>query len=173
MQIKHGTNRVALLIPSLGLAIKFPRIFATMLWKQLYHGYLKRRDWGGLWWFLTAPANKMCSFRYFLFRGLLDNLSEFRFYLKTRNKFAWPTYFSLVGIFNIQKLGKVLPFDEVYDVYHAIIGIAGSDVRDAHCFGESDNYCRGSDGKLYLLDYASLNSQLVLQKYSKALRAQL
>lgn len=169
MQFKYGTSRIALLIPFLGIAIKFPRVYGLTILKQVYYGYLKRGYWKGLFWFLTAPANQMCSFRYMAFAGVVGNVSEFMFYLKTRNRFACPTYFSFFGLINIQQLGETPAFGEAWDIHRAILNIGGNDIKDSHCFSDVFNFVIGKNGQLYLLDYASSNSQLVLKKYESAL----
>ncbi len=170
MQIKFGTSRIVLLIPQLGVALKFPRLYIREMLVEVYFGYLKRRRFKELWSFMKASPDTIGSFRYLIFHGLLCNLSEFWFYVKTRNTLAWPTYFSFFGICNIQKLGKIPPFDEAWFIYNLILSIGRGDIRDNHCFSNVSNFTISKDDGLYFLDYASPNCQLVMQKYEDELR---
>lgn len=138
MKIKYGTSRVVVLLPFLGLALKFPRVYTIMMLRNLYFGYIKRRFWKGLFLFLTSKG--LGSFSYFMLNGIGSNLSEFWFYLKTRNKFAWPTYFSFFGLVNIQRLGTNPNFWDINQIYFIISNVAGRDVKDGHTFTESNNY---------------------------------
>ncbi len=165
MKIKHGTSRCVILLPCFGLAVKLPKIDLGTFWHVLLRSL--KQGHGREFTVILNPRRRV-----FVLRGLACNFAEFWFYMRTRNTFAWPTYFSLFGLCNIQKLATVIHYDEVFDVFHAIENIAGADFRDRHCFAAHSNYCRRG-GKLYLLDYGSANNRLVLQKYERQLRTQL
>ncbi|HEX8993711.1 MAG TPA: hypothetical protein VF803_00475 [Candidatus Paceibacterota bacterium] len=110
----------------------------------------------------------MSSFCFLLFGGLAANMSEFWFYLTTRSKFAWPTYFSIFGLCNIQRIGASPPYSDVLYILAQIGMITKNRVRDYHCFANISNFALSGDN-LYLLDYASRNSRDVLRTYGKAL----
>src|SRR5450755_97777 len=106
MQIKYGTSRIALLLPSLGVAIKFPRIrlrdaFSEVLAMPKYSHFWKR-----FVMFVGASRSRGdYGLAPYLLNGLCDNRSEYRFYRQTQNAFVWPTVFSLFGLVNVQPLG--------------------------------------------------------------------
>jgi queuine/archaeosine tRNA-ribosyltransferase len=94
------------------------------------------------------------------------NWNEYRFWRKTRNRFLWPTQFSLFGLFNIQRLGEqvLLSNDEIRNRLETETWDAQ---EDGHCFYNRDNYTVTEDGKLRLLDYGSEGSQNVVTKHGE------
>lgn len=130
------------------------------------------RNWQFIRGFVTDAPSNWYTLRWHLFQGILDNLSEARFYSMTRNMFAWPTHFSC-GLFTIQKLGTPCELKDG-ELYEKLLSVAGNDIaKDGHCFSNPGNFCVDGDGKLYLLDYASPVSQQVLGKYEEELRRKL
>jgi len=51
-------------------------------------------------------------FWYWVLSGIMANLNEFWYYQTTYNKFCVPTYFTFLGIINIQK--KLRVFQKIY-----------------------------------------------------------
>lgn len=170
MQIKYGTSRIVLLLPMLGLAIKFPRVYARIAFGNMWD-FVRNRQWSDLYAFFFEYDYEQTSFSYFILKGFIDNLSERRFYRRTRNSYAWPTFFSLYGALNIQILGNTLG-RESKSIYKKIYSIVGQNIiRDGHCFENGENFCRSKDGNVYLLDYASRTSQEILSKHGEELRS--
>lgn len=171
MQIKCGTSRVVLLLPFLGVAIKFPRVRLRDAFSEIFALSRGPRFRRRFLMFIRAPRSQR---RYglvpYLLNGLYDNRSEYRFYRETRNTFVWPTIFSFFGLMNVQPLGIPTMRDE-RDVWSALVDVVDRDItKDPHCFERPDNFCEDAVGRLYLLDYASEKSQWVVQKYERALR---
>lgn len=92
-----------------------------------------------------------------LFAGIMANWHEFLFYLKTRNSFLLPTYFSFLGLINIQKRGQKLEWDDSKSIFSFFVDNSKKRDQvfcDAHSFENSDNFC-WDEGKLKMLDYGS------------------
>lgn len=170
MQIKSGKARIVLLLPRLGVAVKFPRISILRVLKYLW-SLRKKNTLKHSLWFFTAPVTTWGGLRHSLFAGIVQNRSEYRFYRDTQNAFAWPTTFSLWGLVNVQPLGVLPPQKRERDIWMDVVNIAGADLEDMHCFAYHGNYCLDAQGSLYLLDYASENSQVVLRLYGEQLRS--
>jgi hypothetical protein len=158
VQVHKGTSRFVLLfsfIPS--LAVKLPRIhlkagIETLVrnWRETF----RKETWEyEVWW---SPT-------WCLFKGLLDNWKEYRFYRKTKHQFLQTTYFSFLGIVNLQKRGQKLNCDyrpfwrNIYDA------TGGEAMNDGHHFSETDNFC--VDHGVKILDYGSPITQRIILKH--------
>src|ERR1700734_2119439 len=112
--VSKGTSRTVVAIPSLGIAIKCPR------WTKVYLRNFCADITTYAPEMLPNPdpeVRKMfwevvrSSFRrsvWLTFRGISDNWSERRFYKHNNvlnRLLLQPTYFSLLGLINIQKYG--------------------------------------------------------------------
>jgi len=91
----------------------------------------------------------------FLIGGIMTNYQEWRFYRKTKNIFAMPTYFSFFGLLNFQKKGEKINFWGDKD----ILGYLRSNCEDprqlqcdTHTLTKIDNFCL-DNGHLKILDY--------------------
>ena len=113
-------------------------------------------------------TTRMASIKRLLFRGLLENWREYRFYRKTRNKLLLPTYFSVFGLVNIQQLASSRPLDEsnLWCQLHDLTNRAAW--KDNHHFSNPDNFCL-VNGKLMVIDYGGLEVQDVLAEYEDAI----
>jgi hypothetical protein len=181
MTVKYGTSRMVILLPRLGIALKFaqfhPFRVLRLLWNSIFH---KKEKYGKLNWcqrtkknFKRAFYNKsgeenLPFFWMHLFQGLFDNISEFTFHLlNIKNKFPVPTYFSLFGIVNIQALQKnVCKKDE--DVWHHLCKSSSHKElwnSSKHTFSVAGNFSTDRDGKLKVIDYASKEVQRMIRKY--------
>ena len=170
MQMKVGTTRAVLLLPSLGVAVKFPRI---KFFSCIRFFWLFRHD-RYLWVpFFTGHTHEAMSLRWRLFRGIQQNWVEYRFYRQTRNPFAWPTHFSLLGLINVQTLGLPAGVTPIQMWYVVTETLSEGDRWDPHTFGNPENFCRDSEGKVYLLDYGSEESRYILSKYGTELQERL
>ena len=98
-----------------------------------------------------------------LFRGLADNWMEFWFYVRTRNPFLQPTYFSLFGIFTVQRYGKPCPFRDI-DLKHQLEELTDGRAReDGHHFFDSRNFTF-NQGALRMIDYGNKQARKVIEK---------
>ncbi len=170
MQIKSGKTRTVLLLPRWGIAIKFPRICVGRVLRFMW-SLRKPRIWKHSGWFFTEPMTTWGGLSHSLFAGIQQNYSEYTFYRRTRNLFAWPTTFSLLGLMNVQPLGVLPHATQETEIWVGVTNIAQEHLEDMHCFAYHGNYCLDEHGALYLLDYASENSQTVLTLYGDKLRA--
>ena len=160
MELKYGTNRIVLLLPSLGVAIKFPRIRMA---KAVSGLWWLRRIWNRPHFGKHFVNNWRYEFIPFLFSGVYCNRSEYKFWKENRNEFAWPTIISFWGLANIQMIGQRLKMDrEVF--WSKLIDVIDRDVfKDGHCFEQIENFCEDAVGRIYLLDYSSEGSQSVFE----------
>lgn len=106
----------------------------------------------------TLPRYRyeIVAFNVFVLGGLMANWNEFIFWLKTRNKFLLPTYFSFFGLINIQKKGEVLIWEEGdFFVFLQRNSKEKDQVFvDSHSFDNPQNFCI-DNGKLKMIDYGS------------------
>ena len=152
MQVKTGSDRVVFLFPALGIAVKFPIIHFVVAWELLFGG-LKKYGWKLIGGVLNL-----------LFRGLADNWMEVWFYVRTRNPFLQPTYFSLFGIFTVQRYGKPCPFRDI-DLKHQLEELTDGRAReDGHHFFDSQNFTF-SQGALRMIDYGNKRARGVIADY--------
>ncbi len=106
-------------------------------------------------------SRKVGGFKGLLFRGIIANWSEFRFYRHTRHPFCEPTYFSLFGLFNVQRYGKICKLDSA-NLWSQLYRLTKGDVfKDSHCFVNPRNFSF-NDGKLRIVDYGSAESREVI-----------
>ncbi len=165
MQIKKGDDRVVVILPMLGIVLKFPIIH---FWRflRIFASCFKdpKRMLVRLCWGVTLPINYSLGFRGMLFKGLHANWCEFWFYWWTLNPFLQPTYFSLLGLLNIQRIGEPCLM-EVEDVWCQLSGMNNSLQRDlwkdSHHFANPRNFCFYK-GTIRMLDYGSSGSREVV-----------
>ncbi len=91
-----------------------------------------------------------------MFGGFMANWNEFIFFVKTRNKFLLPTYFSFFGLINIQKKGNVLNWKDgdFFVFLQNNSKIKDQIFVDAHSFDNPQNFYL-DNGKLKMIDYGS------------------
>ena len=123
------------------------------------------------WEVVRASAHR--AFTAF-FEGFVSNWRE-RAYYKHANAlhrpFLQPTYFSLFGLFNVQKFGEPIDearSDEMYRLFHAVAGAAL--IRDGHHWTFANNFHLAPDG-LKILDYGNVATQKIIEEYGAALFA--
>ena len=102
-----------------------------------------------------------------LFRGIAENFCEFGFYLKTRHCFLLPTYFSLFGLINVQKLA-IEPKINDRDLLHQMVTLT-HDKANEHHYRNPANFSY-QDGKLQILDYGDPDVQKVVKEFGKLLQ---
>jgi hypothetical protein len=93
------------------------------------------------------------------------NWREYTFFLKTRDPFLQPTYFSFFGLFNIAKYGQPVKLNEG-ELRKRMIGLFSAVVyeEDWHHFKNRSNFCESRKGDLRTVDYGSTVTQQVITK---------
>jgi hypothetical protein len=164
MHWKKGTSRVVLVIPALGICLKFARIRLWTALRGTFHwprvrarsvAYLALRFW-------RYSMNDPGGGKGLVLRGIRDNLREGLFSIRRSHSVLARTYVTL-GFVNVQEaVGPCLiEYDEHFRRLARIVGYelifcSG----DVHAFEGKNFGVRG--GKAVVLDYASLAIQNVL-----------
>lgn len=167
MEIKRGMNRFVLLMPNLGMVLKFPRI----LWRDFFSAcwyYLKTGNIEEMFGELEFPV-EVSEIKFTLCKGFHDNWKEFEFSLRERNGNLETTYFSLFGILNLQQAsGSSTDFD-VWSVLRKTGTDEEKDAlqKDIHHFSNPENFSLTKEGKIKLRDYGSKKTQKVLKTLNK------
>ncbi len=163
MKIEKGWNRFVIVAPKFGIAIKLPIIHLFLSIKILVKLSLIF-EFRSIFLEMALPISDRWSYKNRLFGGIVTNWREFIFYRRTKNPFLQPTYFSFLGLINIQKMGT--PCDISYvDLWCQLLNLTDSGVMaDNHHFENSDNFCFDS-GKLKIHDYGSIVTQKVITEY--------
>jgi hypothetical protein len=175
--MKIGQDRIVILLPLIGLVVKLPRIRLLAIIREVYRFSVrslfgKKKEFNRvlLTKFFTrsiAASQAFLGFRALLLSGLITNWSEFIFYVKTRNSFLQPTYFSFFGLLNIQRLGKSLQLTiEEFEPQMVEFINYENYQADSHHFTKRNNFC-GHQGKLRILDYGSKVTQKIVRKFGE------
>jgi hypothetical protein len=159
MLVKRGTTRTVILFES--VAVKLPRIQLVRAFRLLN----QHRKAGRLLECLRLNAACFHSPQHLMFKGILDNWQEFRFYQRTRSAFLMPTYLSLLGFMNIQKSGKMPASITENALWGQLRDITKAACwADSHAFSNPNNFCV-EDGHLKMVDYAGVRAQNVIERY--------
>jgi len=162
MQVKKGQDRIVILFPWIGIAVKFPIVHFWRVVCLLCYD-IKRGNWDCLKKNWEWPIEARSGFKGLLFRGLATNWGEFRFYRSTHNPFLQPTYLSF-GFVNIQRYDEPCKLKNV-DLWCQLYELTNGDVfADSHHFENPRNFCF-NNGMLRILDYGSRRSQGVISKH--------
>lgn len=162
VEVHKGTSRIVLVFPLFqSVVVKVPRIY----WKSGIETLI--RDWKRTFRKETWEYQAWWSPSWCLFKGLLDNWNEYRFYRKSRHSFLQVTHFSFFGIFNIQRRGQPLQCDYKLFWRHVCDATDCHAIEDGHHFTETDNFC--VDGGVRILDYGSPRTQGIILKYGDRL----
>lgn len=186
MEIKHGTARMVILLPSLGIVIKFAKCNLRKSFdcvKDLFflrivgsENIVKRR----IFLFCSnfklnflkmssSETGALPFFWSFLFQGLYDNLIEFLFYLfNPRQKFLVPTYFSFFGIFNIQPLQENICKRDIYLDFEKVVE-ENDLLKNAHTFDCRHDFAFSESGNLRAIDYAGKGARKIIKQYGSKL----
>ncbi len=107
----------------------------------------------------------------FLIAGIMANRQEWKFSRRNKNPFIMSTYFSLFGLFNVQKKGKEIDFWDDSGVWHYIHENSQNHNQpfcDGHALAAIENYCL--DGQhLKMVDYGSRFLEPFLEANGKRL----
>lgn len=163
VKVRRGANRIVFLFLLFGFVIKLPRIRVKSFIAETCR-IMKQRQWEYLWKIRTAPVDRHFSFKWYLFKGVVENWREYKFYISTRHVFLWKTTFSFFGFINIQPLGEQPKYTRT-EIWEILCSIAGNDLFvDCHHFNNANNFCT-KNGKLRILDYSSKDVQMIIVKY--------
>lgn len=168
VKIVQGRSRIVILLPKLGVVIKFPIIhfvvaLRVFLDDLLENGKLLRDE------LFRYTVETYGSLKQLLFKGVVDNWREWRFFRRTRHAFCQPTYFSFFGLVNIQRFTYSLHAQKIdpWLQLHALTN--GAVFKDPHHFGNPNNFCL-HDGMLMILDYGEpITQEIVLEFGDKIL----
>ena len=161
MLVKKGKNRFVLVFPTAGIAIKFPIIHVFRAVRQFFsYGFHN-----------PYPGDITKSLTEHLVKGIGDNWREFRFYIDHRHPFCQPTYFSLFGLFNLQRVTHPcrLSTQDLWSEIHDVT--AGEAFKDAHHFSNPQNFSHDKSEHLKLIDYGHPMTIEIVQKYGQELYA--
>lgn len=171
MNIAKGRDRIVIVIPELGIVIKFPFIHFIMVVRQIY-GYIKEREWKRMCALWQRGVEDREGFVNSLFGGIYANWLEGTFYRETHNHFVQPTYFSFLGLINIQEWGNMCTVedgDELMEFWTELRMITKDEVYvDPHHFQNPENYCM-HDTHVRMTDYGNTTVQKVLKVYGDIL----
>jgi len=158
MYTRRGKNRFVIVFPKLGIAVKLP----------LVHAIRAARDFLTYGFKPPFPGEYNKSLTEHLFKGMGDNWREFTYYLRTRHPFLHETYFSLFGLFNIQRAG-VPCGRSMQELWTEIDSLTSGDAfADAHHFANVSNFCHVGD-HLKIIDYGHPKTQEIIDKYGSKL----
>ncbi len=166
MHIAHGKDRCVLVLPALGIVVKFPII---RLWRALCYVVRdsKNRRWKSLFYCLfTWNPDSHYLVSGMILKGIMSNVRERGLWKKTRNPFLQPTPFSVLGLLNIQRYGKPLECNPI-DLWSQVADMTRKEAhRNSHQFSEPENYAL-VDGRLRILDYGGHGSTWVVVRYGR------
>ncbi|MFH0846377.1 MAG: hypothetical protein V1851_03210 [Patescibacteria group bacterium] len=173
MKIYIGSSRIVFVFDK--IAFKFPKIaiikylkefFVLFFWEKdsltrTVKRYLTRRYLTGSVYSKNHPGLK-----YYLLNGLVSNWQEFLFWRKYKNIFCEPTYYSLFGLINIQRVSY--PYDKIdrKSFWIKMQETPGYDRDDGHHFSNPKNF--GIRKKqILIVDYGNPITQRVILKYGE------
>lgn len=163
MKITKSESRLVVVLPELGIVIKFPIIHlvigSRVFWNDLSKKGNRLHDE-----LLRYTIEMDGSLKRLLFKGIVDNWREWRFYQRTRHPFCQPTYLSLFGLLNIQRFAHPCTLQDI-DLWCQLHELTkGAVFKDLHHFTNPNNFCLNSGG-LRILDYGGLKTQEVVQEF--------
>ena len=169
MQFRKGHHRFAFVFPRLGIAIKLPFVRLLAVICDITNRIIRDQLWSMLRE-VTYSVDQV-GYKNCLLGGIFANWREFLFYRKTRNSLLQPTYFSFLGLLNIQKSGKPCLLQAV-DLWCQLYELTNAKVFDSsHHFANPDNFCFDRGG-LKMVDYGSNRTHRVIVEYGAKIVAQ-
>lgn len=175
-----GSRRIVLALPNYGIVLKFPLLRTRNIrdfwmgdvvgmYKEMYSS--KHHEAQALYWEAVWLGFKRCMHQCF-FGGLADNWRERRYYKycdASVRPLLQPTYFSFVGLVNLQQLGTPAKDESVCRRARRVIWPDAA--HDGHHWEMSANFDISS-GHFKLLDYGSVATQKIVNKHGPALLAE-
>ncbi len=154
------------------VTVKIPRLITSRLFDEVRQ--IKRDVRTRLPDYLRNPDRMAYTFR-LMFKGLIKNLVEARF-SKPLDDLVIPTYFSLLGIVNLQATAQDHELKSSM-IIEALTKHVGCDQYDnsylvpaGHTFQNKDNY-GFHNGRLKFLDYGSRTAVKIMLEHREAMRA--
>jgi len=152
MKVQLGSGRIVFLVGR--YAFKFPRPGCLLKVAKAIPKFAIKGEW--------KKISNVTKWAWYIFcKGIHQNTTEYRCWRRCRASFLVPTYFTLGGMVNIQKLesGQVPSWDEILSLFQAIAAMTENQVRrvDPHCF-EPQNFLKNQDG-MRILDYGDGSDQ--------------
>ena len=166
MEIKRGNDRLVILLPFLKIAIKLPRIYFKEALRRIKNNFTSERGWLKKELF-EFDIFVSATFKNFLLKGIAENWFEYRFYIRTKHPFCVPTYFSLLGLLNIQRLVTISQLDST-DFWCQFVDLTNKMVSDKseHHWTEPENFTL-ENKRLQILDYGDPKVQEVIKEYGQ------
>ena len=163
MKIAKGESRLVVILPELGIVIKFS-IIHLVIGLRVFCDDLSRKGNRLHDELFRYTIEMYGSLKRLLFKGIVDNWREWRFYQRTRHPFCQPTYLSLFGLLNIQRFARPCTIQEI-DLWCQLHELTkGAVFKDSHHFTNPDNFCLNGEG-LRILDYGGLKTQEVVREF--------
>lgn len=171
MEFKRGTRRLVIIVAYLGIVIKLPIIdigkTIKSIFKLIFYG-----DFSTLYILSTTTQldnDAIRGYKSNLFGGIMDNWREFSFFVKTTHPFLQPTYFSFLGLINIQKYGEH-PKITMRSLWKQLCEITDNGTYgDPHHFQNPSNFCL-ANGKLKICDYSRKKTQKIITEYGSKIQ---
>ena len=168
MYVRKGNTRIVIAFPKMGFVIKIAKIciFGPLKWfiQDIIHS---RGSWkrATLTWRLMGVENRIGP-KFPIVGGIMANWHERKKWRLTKHKFLCPTFFTFLGLFNIQKFEKPLEPDGLH-IGALMSRITNCDSqRCGHGFENAENYCN-KDGHLQMIDYGDSRQWPVIEKYAE------
>lgn len=175
MPIKKGTSRLAICLPTVGLVVKLPLVRPWSFLKCL-KGSVKYSIKGQSWKFLKNTLwlddehDKLGNIRYTLLSGIYQNWQEFLLWRRTHSPFLEPTYFSLLGLVNVQQYGEELGVSFEFETLWSQMLVLSEQavLSNSHHFSNPANFSF-RNGSIRMFDYGGRGVREVVEKYGHAL----
>lgn len=161
VQVQKGGNRIVFIFPLVRIVIKLPIIYLV----AGIHTLLYELKEGCLWshW-RDYTVEHYGTLKRLLCKGIVDNWREFQFYTKTHHPFLQPSYFSFLGLINVQRLGQPCTIKST-DLWCQLYELTqGAVFKNSHCFANPDNFCF-QDGSIRIFDYGDPRTQEVIREF--------
>ncbi len=169
-----GGSRIVLVLPFLGIAIKFPRVrlvnMARLMWSKFEGKPLRVGFRRALLSLFRYDVDTLWAPKWLLFKGFVDNWREWRFSGEFHHPVVARTHLFL-GV-TVQVYAKPLSFcaeemgKDGLGFARRFLPIIGDEIaRDAHHFENPQNF-GVMDGHLVVVDYASPTVQAILRTYA-------
>ena len=166
--IEHGTTRMVIVYKS--IAIKIPRIRIIKILRDL-RSIIRRKHYDRLRNYFSYPVyvKSLPGFKNNAFNGIVSNWNEFLFWRKTKNKFCEPTYFSLIGLINVQRASPSIDEYSKDEFWYKLRNTEGYDFADRHHFSNPKNFAI-RNGRLLIRDYAYGETQEVVLEFGEKMQ---
>ncbi len=163
-KVTRGTTRSVVSVPLLGIVLKFPRIKIHDSIYILKIGIKHRALFKNRHAVVSVIAAN-------LGRGITANMRERHYYKYSVFPFRLllqPTYFSLLGLINVQKYGRPAGSDRSdmgTRIYRKFFAVAGQNlVLDGHLWANASNF-HINQGVVKLLDYGNEKTQEIIDRF--------